>query len=114
MRSQMPNETLLDGEVWFGRNQFAEALRLVNAYRLQDMRWSMTRVVVVDSPTPVMAHAPHEYYSLRYARLVANIPADHPFLVVAPHWLCLGNKHALNATNEVSIYYLSSILIITS
>ena len=59
----MPPNTFLDGELWFGRDNFQEAMKIV--YRKDDSQidWNKFKYVVYDIPTSKAT------YAERYAQL---------------------------------------------
>ena len=48
--AKMPRDTFLDGEIWFGRDNFQQASKLANRSEFGNIAWSEFRYMVFDAP----------------------------------------------------------------
>eukprot|EP00026_Physarum_polycephalum_P001189 Phypoly_transcript_01190.p1 GENE.Phypoly_transcript_01190~~Phypoly_transcript_01190.p1 ORF type:complete len:754 (+),score=55.74 Phypoly_transcript_01190:1305-3566(+) len=85
-------DLFFDGEIWFGRGNFVEAIKLGTS-SLESAEWALLRNVVFD----VVSHTTP--FEERYRLLLNSVVADHPTHVLAPRIKC---------THKDALVYLSS------
>eukprot|EP00026_Physarum_polycephalum_P002429 Phypoly_transcript_02435.p1 GENE.Phypoly_transcript_02435~~Phypoly_transcript_02435.p1 ORF type:complete len:884 (+),score=75.70 Phypoly_transcript_02435:120-2771(+) len=71
-----------DTEIWFGRGEFA---RTYDLHTENMCDWTMLRMISFDVPS--LADQKSSYED-RYAKLLENLPVDHPFIFVALRIYC--------------------------
>jgi DNA ligase 1 len=90
----------MDSEVWYGRNQFSETIRIIHSLSLEDINWTKFRLVVFDCPHNDSS-TKKEGFEKRYAHLLDEVSSGHCFVFLETFLKCKGEKHALALTKNI-------------
>eukprot|EP00026_Physarum_polycephalum_P002439 Phypoly_transcript_02445.p1 GENE.Phypoly_transcript_02445~~Phypoly_transcript_02445.p1 ORF type:complete len:904 (+),score=143.32 Phypoly_transcript_02445:44-2755(+) len=87
----------LDGEIWCGRGLYLETNFTIQS-SWEKPNWSLFRVVCFDEASQAMMTQPFEK---RYSAVLSFYCAVHPFIVIAPRFLCDSNEALTSSLLQV-------------
>eukprot|EP00026_Physarum_polycephalum_P002482 Phypoly_transcript_02489.p1 GENE.Phypoly_transcript_02489~~Phypoly_transcript_02489.p1 ORF type:complete len:757 (+),score=113.72 Phypoly_transcript_02489:481-2751(+) len=95
--NHMP-KTFLDAEIWFGRGNFPDAVKVKSVQESPNVEWSHMRIVAFDNPDP----ATHEdEFEQRYKSVLLAFDPWHPFLIAATRVLVTKKQHLTASSQHI-------------